>query len=148
MILSLIDSKPEYVKANAEFSDLGVDLMTAAIIRFENGARASFNVGMMLGVNTNSRFDRLYVHGSKGSIRSEVEYNQEGDVSYRIFTDKGVTERKVSIPQTYSLEIEQLGRCILYGEKPHITPEFSLKNTRLMDSVFDEIGYYKNQEEF
>ena len=146
MILSLIDSQPEFVKASAEFSDLGVDLMTAAIIRFENGARASFNVGMMLGVNTNSRFDRLYVHGSKGSIRSEVEYNQEGDISYRIFTDKGVTERKVSIPQNYSLEIEQLGRCILYGEKPHITPEFSLKNTRLMDSVFEEIGYYKNQE--
>ena len=144
MILSLIDSKPEFVKASAEFSNLGVDLMTAAIIRFENGARASFNVGMMLGVNTNSRYDRLYVHGSKGSIRSEVEYNQEGDVSYRIFTDKGITERKVSIPQNYSLEIEQLSRCILYGEKPHITPEFSLKNTRLMDSVFEQIGYYKD----
>ena len=66
MILSLIDSKPEYVKAIAEFTDLGVDSMTSAIIRFENGARAAFNVGMILGENTNSRYDRLYIHGTKG----------------------------------------------------------------------------------
>ena len=46
------------------------------MIRFENGARASFNVGMILGDNSNSRFDRLYIHGTKGSIRSEVEYNR------------------------------------------------------------------------
>ena len=144
MILSLIESEPEFVKANAEYSDLGVDVMTSAIIRFKNGARASFNVGMMLGIGTNSRFDRLYIHGSKGSIRSEVEYNREGDVSYRIFTSEGVTEKNISIPQNYALEIEQLSRCILYGEKPHISPEFSLKNARLMDRVFSEIGYYQD----
>ena len=79
MILSLIDSDPVFVKASAEFSDLGVDLMTAGLIRFANGARANFNVGMMLGVNTNSRYDRLFIHGDRGVIRSEVEYNQQGD---------------------------------------------------------------------
>jgi hypothetical protein len=63
-------------------------------------------------------------------------------VVYRIFTDAGMIERKVSIPQNYSLEIAQLGRCILNGEEPHITPEFSILNAELMDSVFDEIGYY------
>ena len=141
MILSLIDSEPEFVKANAEFTDLGVDVMTAAIIRFANGARASFNVGMNLGIGTNSRFDRLYIHGSRGSIRSEVEYNQEGEAAYRIFTEAGVTERKVSNPQNYSLELEQLNSCILSGETPHISPEFSVKNAELMDKVFREIGY-------
>ena len=73
MILSLVDSEPDFVKAVAEFSDEGVDWNTAGIIRFENGVRASFNVGMILGQNTNSRFDRLYINGSKGSIRSDVE---------------------------------------------------------------------------
>lgn len=141
MILSLIDSEPEFVKANAEFSDLGVDLATAALIRFKNGARASFNVGMILGIDSNSRFDRLYIHGTKGSIRSEVEYNQEGQVSYRIYTADGMTEKTVSIPQNYALEIEQLSRCILYGEKPHVTEEFSIKNAELIDCVLKEIGY-------
>ncbi|MBP3753660.1 MAG: Gfo/Idh/MocA family oxidoreductase [Lachnospiraceae bacterium] len=141
MILTLIDSEPELVKAVAEFSDLGVDFNTAAIMRFKNGVRASFNIGMILGENTNSRFDRLFIHGSKGSIRSDVEYNQEGDVSYSIYTSDGVTERKVSVPHNYKLEIEQLGRCILNGEKPHITPEFSIKNAKLIDTVLNEIGF-------
>ncbi len=141
MILTLIDSEPELVKAVAEFSDLGVDFNTAAIMRFKNGVRASFNIGMILGENTNSRFDRLYIHGSKGSIRSEVEYNQEGNVSYLVYTNDGCVERKVKVPHNYKLEIEQLGRCITSGEKPHITPEFSLKNARLIDTVLKEIGF-------
>ncbi|MCR5356891.1 MAG: Gfo/Idh/MocA family oxidoreductase [Lachnospiraceae bacterium] len=141
MILSMIDSKPAFVKASAEYSDLGVDLMTSAIIRFENGVRASFNVGMILGKDTNARFDRLYIHGSKGCIRSDVEYNQAGDISYNIFTDNGVIERKISVPQNYSLETAQLGRCILNGESPHVSSDFSIKNAELMDQVFKEIGY-------
>ena len=142
MFLSLTDSDPVFVKADAEFSDLGVDLNTAAILKFENGIRASFNVGMILGENTNSRFDRLFIHGSKGSIRSEVEYNQEGEVSYKIYTNDGVIERKVTNPQNYSLEIEQMGRCIFNEEKPFITEEFSLKNAKLIDTVLSEIGFY------
>ena len=141
MILTLIDSEPEFVKAVAEFTDLGVDNNTSGIIRFKNGARASFNVGMILGENSNSRFDRLYIHGTKGSIRSDVEYNQAGEVSYKIFTNDGVIERKVSVPQNYSLEIENLSRCIMYGDKLHVTPDFSIKNAELIDKVLKEIGY-------
>lgn len=142
MLLTLIDSEPEFVKAVAEFSDEGVDWNTAGIIRFENGVRASFNVGMILGQNSNSRFDRLYIHGSKGSIRSDVEYNMAGDVSYKIFNSDGVTERKIYVPQNYSLEIENLSRCILNGDKPHITPAFSIRNAELIDKILGEIGYY------
>ena len=141
MILTLIDSEPDFVKASAEFTDLGVDYQTAGIMRFKNGARASFNVGMILGEESNSRFDRLYIHGTRGSIRSEVEYNQAGEVSYRVFTPEGVRARKIHVPQNYKLEIEQLGRCISDGEKPHITPEFSIKNAELIDRVLKEIGY-------
>lgn len=141
MIMSIIDSEPDMVKASAEFSELGVDYMTAGLIRFKNGARAAFNVGMVLGQNTNSRYDRLYVHGSKGSIRSDVEYNQEGEVSYCIYTPDGVQEKKVFVPQNYALEIEQLGRCILSGEKPHVTSDFSIKNAKLIDTVLKEIGF-------
>ena len=144
MILSLVDSDTTYVKANAEFTDLGVDFLTTALLGFKNGVRANFTVGMNLGENSNSRFDRLFIHGSKGSIRSDVEYNQSGDVSYRIYLPGEIIERRVSVPQNYSLEIEQMGKCILEGEKPHITPEFSVRNAELIDKVLDEIGYCKN----
>ena len=141
MILSLIDSEVSSVRASAEFTDLGVDMLTTALLHFTNGARASFTVGMNLGVGTNSRFDRLYIHGSKGAIRSDVEYNQEGTLRYEIRTAEGRTEREVFVPQNYSLEIEQLNRCILEGETPHITEAFSVTNAELIDRVLREIGY-------
>ena len=141
MILTLIDAEPELVKAVAEFTPLGVDAMTAGIIRFSNGARASFNVGMILGENSNARYDRLYIHGSRGSIHSEVEFNQAGDLTWRIHTADGVTERKVFAPWNYALELEQMNRCILQGETPFVTPEFSIRNAKLMDAVLKEIGW-------
>ena len=142
MILSLIDSEPETVKSVAEFTDQGVDAVTTGFIRFRNGARASFNVGMILGQNTNARFDRLYIHGTKGCIKSDVEFNQSGKISYKIFTEKGLKERKIKVPQNYSLEVEQLGKCILSGDSPFVTSDFSIKNSKLIDMIMKESGYY------
>ena len=142
MILSLIDSTPTSVIANARYTELGVDELTNAIIKFKNGVNATFTVGMILGKDTGSRFDKLYIHGSKGAIRSDVEFNQSGELSYKIYLDKEIIERKISVPQNYSLEIAQLNSCILNGETQHITPDFSIKNAELMDEVFRKIGYY------
>ncbi len=141
MIWSLVDSEPVYVKASAEMSDKGVDLFTAGIIKFENEVRASFNIGMMFRPGTNARFDRLYVHGTKGSIRSDVEYNQEGELRYTIAAGDQTIERVVNARQNYCLEIEQLNRAIAGVEKPAITPEFSIKNAKLMDAVLHAIEY-------
>ena len=143
MILSLIDSTPTSVIANARYTELGVDELTNAIIKFKNGVNATFTVGMILGKDTGSRFDKLYIHGSKGAIHSDVEFNQSGELSYKIYLDKEIIERKISVPQNYSLEIAQLNSCILNGEPQHITPDFSIKNAELMDEVFRKIGYYK-----
>ena len=142
MILSLIDSTPTSVIANARYTELGVDELTNAIIKFKNGVNATFTVGMILGKDTGSRFDKLYIHGSKGAIRSDVEFNQSGELSYKIYLDKEIIDRKISVPQNYSLEIAQLNSCILNGETQHITPDFSIKNAELMDEVFRKIGYY------
>ncbi len=141
MILSLVDAKPLYVKGDAEMSESGVDLLTTAILKFDNGVRASFTVGMMLGTDSGDRQDRLYVHGSKGCIYSQVQYNQEGELEYTVVTDDEVLTRKVNVRQNYSLEVEQLGRAICGQEEPYITPAFSIKNAKLMDEVFRVIGY-------
>jgi predicted dehydrogenase len=142
MILSLIDSTPTSVIANARYTELGVDELTNAIIKFKNGVNATFTVGMILGKDSGSRFDKLYIHGSKGAICSDVEFNQSGELSYKIYLDKEIIERKISVPQNYSLEIAQLNSCILNGEPQHITPDFSIRNAELMDEVFRKIGYY------
>jgi predicted dehydrogenase len=115
--------------------------MTAGLIRFENGVRASFNVGMILGENTDARFDRLYIHGTEGFVRSDVEYNQEGEVSYDIVTQNKIETKKITVPNNYCLEVEQFGRCILDNEAPYVTEEFSKKNAQLIDRVLKEIAY-------
>jgi len=141
MMLSLVDAEPVYVKANAEFGADDVDLFTAGIIKFENGVRASFNVGMIFGKGANGRFDRLYIHGSKGYICSEVEYNQAGELSYRIVSEGRELKKTVTVRQNYCLEVEQMNRMINGTGKAIVTPEFSIRNARLMDEVLREIGY-------
>ena len=140
MILSLINSDVTEIHANADIKN-GVDYLTVAGLNFANGARASFTVGMALGANTNGRYDRLYIHGTKGSIISAVEYNQEGKLSYTISAEGKSIIRNIDAPQNYALELDQLNACILNGDSPHITEEFSLKNMQLIDSVLKEIGY-------
>ncbi len=142
MILTLNDSKPLFVKAVGEMNENGVDVFTAAMMRFENGVRASFNVGMMFQAKSNSRFDRLYIHGTKGCIRSAVEYNQAGELSYTVIADGQTLTRSVSVRNNYALEIEQMNRAIAGSEAQYITPEFSVKNAELMDAVLHEIGYF------
>ena len=141
MILSLTDSEPEYVKADAEFNEEKVDVFTSAIIKFKNGTRASFNVGMILGVDRNARWDRLYIYGSNGNIRSSVAYNEAGSLSYTISSNGAETTKTVEARQNYALEIEQLTRCIEGAEKPHVSQEFSEKNAALLDELFKAMGY-------
>lgn len=141
MILSLIDSEPEYVLADAEFNDEGADLFASSLMKFKNGVRAAFNVGMIFDPSNDGRRDRLYIHGSKGTIESEVEYNQSGRLTYKIKAGNKEYNPTVNAGQNYMLEVEQLGRCIENGEAQHITPEFTIKNAELLDKILKQIGY-------
>lgn len=153
MILSLIDSPVKYVKADAEFDKAGVDHLASVLIGFEDGARASFNAGMNLGTDTSDRYDRLFIHGSKGYIRSDVEYNAQGELSFAV-TVKDEKGRRITRTETvtafsnYSLELEQLNTCIRSGAKPHISEEFSVRNMRLLDRILDVSGYTESKSEF
>lgn len=141
MILSLIDSEIDYVKCVAEMTDEGVDAFAGAIIGFKNGARAAFDVGMVLGKDSNARFDRLYVHGTKGDIHSMVPYNASGNLSYNIISEGRPITRMINTPSNYALEVTSLGESILTGKPQFITPEFSIKNAELIDKLLKCINY-------
>ena len=87
------------------------------------------------------RQDRFCIFGTEGRILSPVEFNQCGDIPYTVIRD-GVKETKtVTAPNNYALETEQLSRCILFGEKPHVSGEFSLLTARVTDRILSAIGY-------
>lgn len=141
MILTMLGKEPVKVQAVAEYTEQGVDMLTTAIMQFGDGIRASFTCGMNLEKEMGRRFDRLYIHGSKGYIKSDVAYNEAGELAYRICIDGKEETKKVDVCQNYSLEVAQLGRCISDGEKPHISEEFSIANAKILDRVLGAINY-------
>ena len=133
--------EPESVGAVADFSDQGVDSLATGLLRYSKGARAAFTCGMVLPTGQSKRLDRLQIHGTKGVLRSDAEFNQAGKLSYAITTEGRTVTRYIDVPQNYSLEVEQLGRCIADGEQPHVSADFTLANARTLDKVLAAIGY-------
>ena len=143
-ILWMLEEEPERIKAIADFSEEGIDVYTTAILNFKSGKRAVVNCGMVLQTEADGRFDRIdsfRIHGSKGSIKSEVQFNQAGKLAYTICIDGKEEVKVIDTPQNYGLEVEQLGRCILEGESPYVSNEFTLKNARVLDRILKEIKY-------
>ena len=143
-ILWMLEEEPERIKAISDFSPQGIDSYTTAIMNFKSGKRAVLNCGMVLQKETNGRFDRIdnfRIHGTKGSIKAEVQFNQAGKLAYSINVEGKEEVKVVDTPQNYKLEVEQLGRCILEGEKPYVSNEFTLRNARVLDRILKEIEY-------
>ena len=141
MALWLLGQEPEKIQAVAEFSDRGIDTLATAILTFPGGIRALLTSGMVLATEKNHRIDRLEIHGTKGSIKSAVRFNQAGQLSYSVCVDGVETVKTLTAPQNYRLEVEQLGRCILSGEMPHVTESFTLANSRVLQTILEKIGY-------
>lgn len=140
-ILWMLDDEPESVQACGCFTDQKIDNLTTGLLTFKNGAKAAFTCGMLLATEQDKRIDRFQIHGTKGHITSEAQFNQEGDLKYTICVD-GATETKcVHAPQNYRLEVEQFGRCIADGEAIHVSHEFTLRNARTLERILRCIGY-------
>ncbi|MBR1560469.1 MAG: Gfo/Idh/MocA family oxidoreductase [Clostridia bacterium] len=137
----LLGEAPDSVKAVATFSDRNVDACTTGLLTFPSGARATFSCGMVLATEQDKRIDRCIIHGERGYIVNDSEFNQCGELKYTVCVD-GVCETKtVMTPHNYKLEVEQLGRCVAGEETPFVTNAFSLQNARVMDEALKSMGY-------
>ena len=143
-ILWMLEEEPERVQAISDFSEENIDVNTTAIMNFKSGKRAVMHSGMVLSKEIEEKFDRIdnfRIHGTKGSIRSDVQFNQCGKLAYVVSVGNKEVVKVIDTPQNYGLEVEQFGRCILEGQELHVSHEFTLKNARLMDRILKEINY-------
>ena len=138
MALRLLGKEPDTVLAHAQFSDKGVDLFSSALLLYENGPVANLDCGMLPQIG---RMDRFHLFGTEGEIHSPVEFNQCGELPYTIIRNGEKETKTVTAPNNYMLEVEQLSRCILTGEKPFVSKDFSLMAARVTDRILDAIGY-------
>jgi len=139
--LWMMGKEPKEVQATALYSPLGVDDYSSALLTFDGGARAALECGMVLPKGADARIDRVRIHGTKGYITSATQFNQPGEVSYTVCVNGETQVKKLHAPQNYRLEVEQLGRCILDGETPHVSCEFTLMNARTLDRILEKMGY-------
>ncbi|MBO2517233.1 MAG: gfo/Idh/MocA family oxidoreductase [Clostridiales bacterium] len=141
-MLYLLDSMPFSVRGCAEYSTGGVDLFTSVQMQFPEGITACFDCGMILPRSEEQCVTRLQIHGTEGSIRSNLQYfNQCGKLSYTVTNRNGTVEKTVDVPHNYALEAQQFGRCILNGESPLVTEDFSLRVAEITDTALDAIGF-------
>ena len=138
MAMWMIGKEPERIVASAQFSEKQIDLFTSALLLYDSGTVANLDCGMLL---PQGRLDRFRVCGTEGEISSPVEFNQCGEIPYTVVRN-GVKETKtVTAPNNYALEAEQLNRCILFGEQPHVSKDFSILTARVTDRILEAIGY-------
>lgn len=143
LILKVFGEKPDQVRALAGFMGTGVDEFSAAYFTFPSGAKASALQGMC----SPQRADRYFIYGTEGVIEAPVRFNQEGDITYYIHKNGRTDTCRVSVKSNYQLEAEQFGRCILNGETPLVSTEFSIETAEVIDQVLAEIGYVETAGE-
>jgi len=140
-ILWMLEEEPVKVQAVADFSDRGIDTYTSGLMTFADGKKATFICAMVLATDKDRRVDCLRIHGTKGDIRTDAQFNQNGELTYTLTVGEEKTVKNVSTPHNYRLEVEQLGRCITDGEIPHVSEAFTLANARLLERILNIIGY-------
>ena len=137
LILNFVGEKPINVKAIGDFTEGGIDDYSNVFLKFENGIKANALSGMCSGQNG----DRFFIYGSEGVIEAPIEFNQDGDLTYHIVKDNQTISRTLRVPNNYTLEFEQMGRCILNGEDPLVSNDFSLLNSEVIDMALESMGY-------
>ena len=138
LALWLLEKEPDEVRASSQFSENQIDLFTSALLLYNNGTVANLDCGMLLPTGMLCRF---HIHGTQGEIVSPVSFNQCGAIPYTVIRDGIRDTCSVDVPNNYMLETQHLSWCILNGQKPHISKEFSLRAARVTDRVLRAAGY-------
>jgi predicted dehydrogenase len=135
VIRYIAGSEPTAIYATGEVgAQNGIDESSCIMMEFEGGLKAVSYCSFI------STFRSEYtIVGETGIIHVPVVFNKEGENSIIITKNSDVEEITVSCPHNYMLEVEQFGRCILNDEKPLITFEDSLNNTKIIDEALKQI---------
>lgn len=127
--------EPVSVKAMATFLPTGVDATVSALFDMGDGV-----AGRYLSSLESASHRGLAALGSKGYLAFDRTPNTWGEVDIYLANDKGSRIVKLQVRNTYTLEIEQFGRCILAGEEPRVSLEESRNNARGLTMLREAIG--------
>lgn len=134
---AIMKEAPEKITALSRFTDKGIDDFCQMSFEYKDGAIATLGCGF----NGEGRSDRMVIHGTDGKIWADIYFNQAGVNSFAVIKNNERTHYEIDVRSNYTLEVEQLGRCILEGEKTYVSREFSELVADCIDRVLKEINY-------
>lgn len=138
IIRYLAGSEPLSIAAVGEIGKVsGVDENSSILMEFENGLSAV----SYCSFKSINRCEYKII-GESGVIEVPVRFNAKGDTKIIIKSSddaKDSEEINIVCPNNYMLEVEQLGKCILEGEKPFVTIEDSYNNAKVIEAAVSQI---------
>lgn len=138
-IRRLTRREPVSVTAMAHFWDNGLDATVRAVLDMGDDLLCAYTSS----VETVSRRG-ISVLGTQGYIHFPHTPNTWGELLITLSNAKGSREIKLHTRNTYALEMEQMGRCVLQGERPLLTLEESARNVRALEMLHKAIGSWRS----
>lgn len=125
----LLLGEPKAVAASAVF-ERDVDVRLSGMLTFAAGT-ALFDCGLRL---PSRQF--CEVVGTDGAITLSRPFQPEEDPAM-LLVRRGGQEERIEIPGTnqYTLMLDQMGTCILEGQRPQFPAEDAVANMRLLDAA-------------
>jgi predicted dehydrogenase len=120
-------------------SELGIDRLTSALLRFPNG-QAAFNCGGQL-----VPYQQMQLFGERGRIEVEIPFNAPPDRACRIFVDDGsklggASAVTIEIPAVdqYMLQADRFSEAVRGVGSVPVSLETAIPNMVVVDSLFRE----------
>ena len=139
----LFEAEPVEVQATAVLDETsGVDVLTAAILRFPTGL-ATFTC------STRTEPDqRVDIYGTTGRISVEIPFNIPPDRPTRVFVTAGGDPPVAPATETlafdtadpYSAEASRFAASVLDGAPLPVEPEDAVANLRVIERIFASAG--------
>ena len=139
-IRRLTRREPVSVKAMANFWDTGLDATVTALFDMGDGILCNYKSS----VETVSHRG-LSVLGTQGYIHFPRTTNTWGKLDITLNNEIGSRIVSLDVRNTYALEMEQFGRCILNGEQPLLSLEDSMRNVRALQMLHNAIGSWMSE---
>ncbi len=127
---------PQSFSAQAYLGKTGVDELTAALLKYENGVIAQFNSNFITdGVND------FLIYGATGHIRIHANYWSATQATL-VTNNQSLTVSKPFRGSGFEYQIEEAMRCVRAGlrESPGMSHAHTRANMELMDKIRAEIG--------
>ena len=126
-------------------SELGIDRLTSALLRFPNG-QAAFTCGGQL-----VPYQRVHLFGERGRIEIEIPFNAPPDRACRIFVDDGSTLGSASavmieLPAVdqYTVQADRFSEAVRGLGPVPVSLENAIGNMAVIDRLFGEASRVPN----